>query len=517
LSRRRFLRGALAFGSAPALLRAQASLPAVGWGAQVGDLVLDAPGHEPGASAVVWSRTDRPARLVVEWSTTEAFLDPRRVVGPAAVEDTDFTAQVDLRGLPPGQTLFYRARFQGLADASALSEPIAGRFATPSRSPRDLVLAWSADTCGQGYGINTRWGGLKMYETIRRARPDVFLHCGDTIYADNPLLPELRLEDGTVFENVVADGKDHVAETLADFRGNFRYNLRDANVRGMNAEVPLVLQWDDHEVRNNWYPTQTLVDPRYGEKSVAVLAARAKRAFFDYSPIRRDPEDAARIDRALPLGPLAEVFVLDLRSYRGPNSPNRQDALSPATVLLGESQIRRVADRMAASKAVWKIVASDMPLGLVVPDGPSDFEAVAQGDPGPPLGRELEIAGFLKALKDRRVANVVFVTGDVHYAAAHHYDPARARFGDFRPFWEFVAGPIHAGTFGPAVLDPTFGPEVRFLGIPPGMKPNRPPTEGLQFFGLLRIDAKTRVLTAELRNLAGDKLYSVDLPPESRP
>jgi alkaline phosphatase D len=111
------------------------------------------------------------------------------------------------------------------------------------------------------------------------------------------------------------------------------------------------------------------------------------------------------------------------------------------------------------------------------------------------------------------VRNVVFVTGDVHYAAAHHYDPARARFTDFLPFWEFVAGPLNAGTFGPAVLDPTFGPEVRFLGIPPGMKPNRPPSEGLQFFGLLRVDARSRVLTAELRNLAGERIYSVELPP----
>jgi alkaline phosphatase D len=148
----------------------------------------------------------------------------------------------------------------------------------------------------------------------------------------------------------------------------------------------------------------------------------------------------------------------------------------------------------------------------VVPDGATDFEAVAQGDPGPPLGRELEVASWLRTLKARRVRNVLFVTGDVHYAAAHHYDPARARFTDFTPFWEFVAGPLHAGTFGPAPLDPTFGPEVRFLGIPPGMKPNRPPSEGLQFFGLLRLDAKSRNLTVELRNLAGEKIYSVELP-----
>ena len=75
------------------------------------------------------------------------------------------------------------------------------------------------------------------------------------------------------------------------------------------------------------------------------------------------------------------------------------------------------------------------------------------------------------------------VTADVHYAAAHYYDPKQAAVGDFDPFWEFVAGPLNAGTFGPNPLDATFGPEVRFLGIPPGMKPNRPPSDGFQFFG----------------------------------
>jgi alkaline phosphatase D len=108
---------------------------------------------------------------------------------------------------------------------------------------------------------------------------------------------------------------------------------------------------------------------------------------------------------------------------------------------------------------------------------------------------------------------VVWITADVHYCAAHHYDPSRAVVTGFDPFWEFVAGPLHAGTFGPGTLDKTFGPEVKFTGIPAGMKPNRPPSDGFQFFGLLRANAKTRALTVELRDLAGTTLYSTVLPP----
>ncbi len=46
-----------------------------------------------------------------------------------------------------------------------------------------------------------------------------------------------------------------VAETLDEFRGRYRYNLMDDNIRRFNAEVPQIWQWDDHEVAS-----PTLVD-----------------------------------------------------------------------------------------------------------------------------------------------------------------------------------------------------------------------------------------------------------------
>jgi alkaline phosphatase D len=64
------------------------------------------------------------------------------------------------------------------------------------------------------------------------------------------------------------------------------------------------------------------------------------------------------------------------------------------------------------------------------------------------------------------------VTADVHYPAAFRYAPDRAKFTNFDPFWEFVAGPINAGTFGPGQMDLTFGPETKFVGIPADMKQN---------------------------------------------
>ena len=111
----------------------------------------------------------------------------------------------------------------------------------------------SGDTVGQGYGINPDVGGMTIYEAMRRMQPDFFVHSGDTIYADNPLLPEKKLPDGKVWKNIVTEAKSKVAETLDEYRGNYRYNLLDENLRRFNAEVPTLAQWDDHEVLDNWY------------------------------------------------------------------------------------------------------------------------------------------------------------------------------------------------------------------------------------------------------------------------
>ena len=490
----------------PALSRQDGGRPGIPYGVASGDVTRD--------RAIVWSRTDRPARMLVEWATTESFRNVRRERGPATDGSAGYTARIDLAGLPRGQRIFYRVRFEDLGDSRRLSEPAVGSFLAAPADPRDVSLAWSADTVGQGWGINRELGGMRMYDTIRRANPDLFIHCGDTIYADSPVPPEIRLDDGTLWRNVTTPEKSKVAETLAEFRGNYVYNLLDDNVRRFNAGVPQMVLWDDHEVKNNWYPGMSLEDDdRYAEKDARVLAANARRAFLEYSPMRLTSGPLPPIYRSCSYGPLVDVFALDLRTYRAANSPGRQVAPGSDTVHAGAQQLVWLKRALQSSSAVWKVIASDLPIGLVVRDGETAFDAMANGDGGAPLGREHEIADLLRYMRQQRIRNVVWVTGDVHYAAAHHYDPRRARFTDFDPFWEFVAGPLNAGTFGPGALDATFGPEARFSAVQPGTPPNRPPSDGLQFFGLIRISGKTRVMTVELRNLAGDVIYTIDLDP----
>jgi alkaline phosphatase D len=45
------------------------------------------------------------------------------------------------------------------------------------------------------------------------------------------------------------------------------------------------------------------------------------------------------------------------------------------------------------------------------------------------------------------------------------------------------------------------------------MKPNRPPSEGFQFFGTIRVDARSQVATVRLHGLSGRAIFSLELPP----
>jgi len=513
ISRREFVRRASHGTSAllagmPAVFAANsATAPAMPSGVASGDVTAD--------GAVIWSRSDRPARMIVEVATDERFRRFDRITGPAGLSQSDFTAKLQLSGLPAGSPIYYRVQFQDLADPRRFSEPATGLFRTAPQSNRNITFAWSGDTAGQGYGIDRARGGMRTYETLRKLAPDFFVHSGDHIYADDPFQPTLELDDGTEWSNIVTQETSKAAETLSEFHANYRYNLLDEHVRAFNAAVPMLAQWDDHETTNNWYPGEQLLgNDRYSIKSASLLAARGQRAFFDYMPLRPRGPSGERIYRSVPYGPSLELFFLDMRSYRGPNTENRQTASGDETALLGRRQLDWLKQKMAASRATWKVVCSDLPLGLVVADRSNAFEAVANGD-GPALGRELEIAELLQHLRAAEVHNVIWLTADVHYAASHYYDPKQARFRDFEPFWEFVSGPLHAGTFGPGRLDDTFGPQQRFCSVPDGMRPNRPPSDGLQFFGVVHIDGPSEVMTVTHHNVAGEKLWSIDLEPQT--
>ncbi len=264
-----------------------------------------------------------------------------------------------------------------------------GRFRTAPRDRRSVSFVWSGDQVGQGWGIDESRGGMRTYATMLRNRPDFLIHSGDHIYADIPVLPEVELPNGEIWKNLVTEEKTKSAETLAEFRGNWKYGLLDNNM------------------------------------------------------------------------PLALIRIYD-------------------------------------------------------PDRNWGYEAIAQGDNGPPRGRELELADILSFIKRGEISNTVWLTADVHYTAAHYFDPNQAAFQDFDPFWEFVSGPIHAGTGALNQIDKTFGRQVVYAKARPTEQNfSGAPSEGLQFFGHVSIDGMTEVMTITLKDVDDHALWSTRLEPKT--
>ncbi|MEO9329125.1 alkaline phosphatase D family protein [Gordonia aurantiaca] len=463
--------------------------------------------------ALVWARSDRPATMLVEVASDESLRDARKLRGPALTPATDGTGRLRVAGLEPGRTVHYRVTLEG--EDGAVGEPVAGTFTTAPVTQGDIRFQWSGDVVGQGWGINPDLGGMTIFSTMADRNPNFFIHSGDAIYADNPVAPTKKQNNGETYRSLTHPAKSHVAQTLDDFRGNYAYNLTDENLRRFVASVPQLVQWDDHEIVNNWFPGESLEGQGrkgYREMSVDVLAKRGRRAWHEWQPV--DDSTAERLYRKVSYGPLLDVFLLDMRSYKDPNP----DAWSKDNVdgVLGRAQTRWLIDGLRSSTATWKVVANELPLSIVVADknttpdsGPTSIEAVGQGDGGDPLGREIAFSRILSETKG--VPNIVYLTADVHYAAAISYEPDRARFKNFAPFWEFVAGPLHAGAFPSSPLDETFGAKYEFVHAPD--EDDVSPAEGYQHFGEVVIDGSSKVMTVDLLDASGNVLYRKELTP----
>ena len=137
-------------GQAPGIITSERARPVIDAGVTAGPTGRD--------GAIIWAHADRPSRLTVEYSTTSSFANVTRVRGSIATPDTGLTARARLGNLRSGQDIFYRVVLEDAVSSRVTSAPVTGHFRTAPVAGKPVRIAWTADVCGEGWGIDTARG-----------------------------------------------------------------------------------------------------------------------------------------------------------------------------------------------------------------------------------------------------------------------------------------------------------------------------------------------------------------------
>ena len=317
--------------------------------------------------ALVWLSANDELRVHVRWGlaadalthqSAELLLDKPR----------DFTGHVMLQGLPAGKTVHYRA----YAGDKALPE--AGCFNTQRLAGQNFALAFSGD-------MEEKYKPFRIFDTMMAARPDYFVHLGDTCYADHP--------------------KRDFAPTIAHYRRKHANIRADRPLQAFMAQCATYAIWDDHEIEN---------DAHGGLAQLPI----AEQVFREYWPCAS--ADKVGLYRAVSLAPEVDLIIVDTRRFRSvqmmPDGPEK--------TMLGTQQKLWFLDRLQQSKATFKIVATSVP-----------FHGSSQDAWGNYQTERDEIVAFIKR---ERITNVLMISADYHFAR----EWSNKRTG----IHEFTAGPL---------------------------------------------------------------------------
>ena len=311
---------------------------------------------DPTADAVVlWTRVTGggDGDLAVHWTVArDAALSDVVAEGEALARvEADRTVHVDVGGLGAGATWFYGF------EAGGVRSPV-GRTRTARGPDDDGEVRLGVASCAS-YAA----GPFTAYGHLAEADVDLVVHLGDYLYDAGR---GVRRHDPP---------EDPVS--LDDYRRRHAQQRSDPDLQRLHAQLPMAAVWDDHEVAGNaWRGGAPGHDPAVDGPWEARRTA-AVRAWLEWLPIRRpDLGDDDRIWRSLPLGGVADLFLLDTRHDGRDEQVSAGDGdgaaalASPERRLLSTSQESWLAGSLSASTASWRVLGNQVvltPLAFEVP------------------------------------------------------------------------------------------------------------------------------------------------------
>ncbi|MEV0319631.1 alkaline phosphatase D family protein [Streptomyces sp. NPDC050658] len=327
---------------------------------------------------------------------------------------SDHTVKADVRGLRQATTYYFRF---SVGDTHS---PVGRTRTTPAHDAAAPGVRFGVVSCA-----NWEAGYFSAYRHLAaRTELDAVLHLGDYLY-------EYPTGEYPAAQDVVRQHEPkHEITTLADYRTRHGAHKTDPDARAMHATHPVIAIWDDHEFANDAWSGGAENHSPETEGDWARRVAVAKQAYFEWMPVR--PSTEGTVYRRLRFGKLADLHLLDLRSFRSQQTGvGSGDVDDPDRTITGRAQLDWLKAGLASSDASWKLV------GTSVMISPVAFGSV----PAHLLGPLAELLGLPKEglavnvdqwdgytddrkelishLVDKAVRNTVFLTGDIHMAWAN--------------------------------------------------------------------------------------------------
>lgn len=388
-----------------------------------------ASGDPYATSVLLWTRVtshadDYPGRnrgkdTQVRWeiATDEAFSNVVNSGITTATPDTDMTVKPEATGLQPYTPYFYRFTVLNGDYADQIS-PV-GRTRTAPSSGQDLAeLRFALFSCA-----NWEAGFFHAYRDMsQRGDIDYALCVGDYIY-------EYPRGEYTGKTGAVRDhNPPHEITKLADYRERYAQYRTDRDLQAAHAACPWIVTWDDHEVANDtWANGAENHNPNEGDFRARRDAAI--QAYLEWLPIRATPfSEGGHIYRNLNFGKLAELNMLDLRTYRNQQVGfiNLKDVDDKSRSMMGSEQFSWLAGKLESSSARWNLIGNSVMMTpvLIPPLEPQAHSAVVQllGMPEQGLpynvdqwdGYAAERRRLVALLQQKGIDNTVWLTGDIH-------------------------------------------------------------------------------------------------------
>lgn len=378
-------------------------------------------------------------RVEVRWevATDTAF---RRIVRRGAFQTgpgRDHTVKVDVTGLEPATWYFYRFRY------GATTSPIGRTRTAPATDATPDHLRFGVVSCA-----NLQAGWFAAYRGLA-AREDLHavVHLGDYLYEYGPGQYGYGIDDEDIRSHVPA----HEMVSLADYRQRHAQYKQDPDLQALHAKYPWIVTWDDHEVTNDAYRDGAENhNTDLGEGDYRLRRARAHRAYDEWMPVRLDGTarlgDGDRLFRRLRFGRLAEISMLDLRTYRDAQAVLPGPEVSdPDRSITGRQQLDWLKDSLSRGRAQWKIIGNPVMIAPVdfgalphdLLDPVNDVTGLLPRD-GVPYnvdqwdGYTDDRREVLQHIRDHQVTDALFITGDIHsgWACELPYDASTYPIGD---------------------------------------------------------------------------------------